>query len=138
MVEQAGGDAKSDLKLPDLSLSDLDLVEHAEDTDECRELFDSAQDIRWLRRRVEYVHEILMVMICLFPEYFSGCIPTLSAFRSRLAQNSISPDSILLQLRRLSAERIHSIPFPVGFQPKDFFVDDRKTRRLHEPALDPP
>jgi len=139
MVEKAAGiDADSEIKLTDLSLSDLDLVEHAEAAGVDQELFDSTLDIRWLKRRVEYVHEILVIMIFLFPEYFSGCIPTLSAFRSRLAQNSISQDFILVQLRMLSIDRIHTIPFPMGFQPKGIIVDHRKTRCLQEPALDPP
>jgi hypothetical protein len=67
---------------------------------------------QWLRRRVGWVRAMLITVAGLFPELFSGCEMTLTAFRARLRS-----DSVLMDLRGICAEELLALPIPVGFSP---------------------
>ena len=67
---------------------------------------------QWLRRRVGWVRAMLITVAGLFPELFSGCETTLTAFRARLKS-----DSVLMDLRGICAEKLLALPIPVGFRP---------------------
>jgi hypothetical protein len=134
MVETAAGmDENPEKNLCDLCLCDFDLAAHAEAAGVEEKLFDSAADLRWLNRRIRYVHEALTLMIIMFPDWFGGCFPSLCSF------GSIWPGGhVLARLRGFSGEKAHLIPLPVGLKPGDIVSNPLKYMILQSPALDPP
>ena len=56
--------------------------------------------LRWLRRRVDLVHDVLSRVIGLIPDKLAGCAATMSAVRDKLKSNSA-----LMALRGLVAGR---------------------------------
>jgi hypothetical protein len=65
--------------------------------------------VRWLRRRVAPVHEILTTVIGLLPAAFEGCAPTVTSFRERLGTRRV-----LVTLREICARHLHAIAMPLG------------------------
>lgn len=130
MIENAADIASSDeITLDSISVTDLDPgkeVKEAEKTEMDVDLYDLiANDPRRTHRRLNWVFNLLMMMITQFPEIFSGCRPTLSSFRSVLGDGPI-----LVQLRILAGDKVHELPLPVGLNPHP--------SRLHEMVLAPP
>jgi len=95
------------------SLSSRDIADIAEKLNvDCR-LFDLAADFRWLRRRIEYVRNVLIAMIIFFPDLFKDCRVSLRSFRLVLGNGPI-----LIQLRSVAESKLHAIPKPVGLNPR--------------------
>lgn len=63
--------------------------------------------LRWLRRRLKYVREILTILAGLL---VTGCAPELASFRQKYTTNSV-----LTRLRELAKEYLCSLPPIVGF-----------------------
>lgn len=66
--------------------------------------------LRWLRRRLKYVREILTILTGLL---VTGCAPELASFRQKHTTNSV-----LTRLRELAEEYLCSLPPIVGFGPR--------------------
>jgi hypothetical protein len=66
--------------------------------------------LRWLRRRIKYVHEALTILAGLL---VSKCAPELESFRKKY-----SMESVLTRLRVLAEEHLPSLPPIVGFGPR--------------------
>ncbi len=97
----------------DIPLSSLDLGSAAQKMNVEQRIFDLAADFRWLKRRLDYVLEVLTIMILLFPAQFKNCLPSITSFRSVLGD-----DPILAQLREIAESELHKIPKPVGLNPR--------------------
>jgi hypothetical protein len=105
----------------DISLHSLDIASAADELDVDRELFDSAADLGWLKRRVDYVRKFLSVVITLFPELFHNCLPSITSFRSVLGSGPI-----LVQMRAVAEARLHEIPPPLGLNPRRTGIQEIK------------
>jgi hypothetical protein len=66
--------------------------------------------LRWLRRRIRYVREVLTILAGLL---VSKCAPELESFRK-----TYNTDSVLIRLRALAEEYLPSLPPIVGFGPR--------------------
>ena len=97
----------------DIPLASLDLESAVEKLNVNRKLYDLATDLRWLKRRLIYVRDILTSMIYLFPERFGNCVPSIASFRSVLGD-----DSVLVQLREIAEPELYKISKPVGLNPR--------------------
>ena len=84
-----------------------------------QKLFDRAADPGWLKRRIDYVHEILAMIILFFPDPFKNCTPTLTSFGMIFGN-----EEILIRLRSIAESRIHEIPKPVGLNPRYPYLQD--------------
>jgi len=89
--------------------------------------------LRWLRRRVDLVHDILARVIGLIPGKLAGCTATMSAVRDKLGSNSA-----LMALRGLVAGQLRTLPAPLGFQPRGTGSRSRKPGLQHSMGPDPP
>ena len=89
--------------------------------------------LRWLRRRVLLVHDILVRVIGLIPDRLAGCAATMVAVRERLGS-----DSALMALRGLVSAQLRTLPTPLGFQPHGIGVVCRKAVFQHSMGPDPP
>ena len=127
MIENTADIESSDeTGLDSMSVTDLALNGKVEKTEMDVNLYDSiVNDSRWAYRRLNWVFNILTMMIALFPELFGDCRPTLASFRSVLGDGSI-----LVKLRILAGEKVHELALPVGLNPHP--------ARLHEVVLEPP
>ena len=68
--------------------------------------------VRWLRRRVRLVQQVLRRVIGLLPQHLAGCRPELSACRKRLGS-----DAVLVVLRALADPWLAVLPAALGFRP---------------------
>ena len=89
--------------------------------------------LRWVRRRVRLVHNVLVRVIGLIPDRLSGCAATMVAVRARLAS-----DRALMRLRDLVCGQLRVLPAPLGFQPHGLGVGGRKPVFQHSMGPDPP
>lgn len=89
--------------------------------------------VRWTRRRMRWVSIVLHTAAGLLPELFAGCELSVLALRS-----TFGVDSILIHLRGLLADRIQSLPGPVGFGHLHSGRRCLKSRRQHSAGPDPP
>ncbi len=89
--------------------------------------------LRWVRRRVRAVHEVLNIFIGLMPEYFAGCEPRLDAFAMRLGVTAPLP-----ALRQIGACYLQFLPAPLGFRPRYFAGGEPEKVHQHCPGPDPP
>ena len=89
--------------------------------------------LRWLRRRLDLVYDVLTRVIGLIPDKLAGCAPTMSAVRKRLKS-----DSALMALRGLVAGQLRTLPAPLGFQPHGIDVGNRKSAFQQRAGPDPP
>ena len=89
--------------------------------------------MRWVRRRVRLVHNVLVRVIGLIPDKLARCAATMSAVRERL-----NSDSALMELRGLVAGQLRMLPAPLGFQPHRIGVPGRKPAFQHSMGPDPP
>lgn len=76
--------------------------------------------LRWLRRRIKYVKEVLTIIAGLL---LPGCPPVLASFRQKYAT-----DRVLVRLRDIAENHLFSLPPIVGFGP-------RSQRRYCQPPL---
>ena len=89
--------------------------------------------LRWVRRRVRLVHDVLARVIGLIPDRLSGCAATMVAVRARLGSAGA-----LMRLRALVAAQLGMLPSPLGFQPRGTGVPGRKPVFQHSMGPDPP
>ena len=89
--------------------------------------------MRWVRRRVRLVHDILARVIGLIPDKLAGCAATMVAVRERLGS-----DSALMALRGLVCAQLRTLPSPLGFQPHGTGVGGRNPAFQHSMGPDPP
>ena len=89
--------------------------------------------IRWVRRRVRLVHNVLARVIGLIPDRLAGCAATMVAVRERLKS-----DSALMKLRDLVSAQLRTLPAPLGFQPHGIGVRGRNPAFQHSMGPDPP
>lgn len=66
--------------------------------------------LRWLRRRIYYVHSILVTMTGLI---MPGCPPDINSFRT-----AFSTEHVLVTLREKAASHLRSLPPILGFGPR--------------------
>ena len=89
--------------------------------------------MRWVARRVRLVHYVLTLVIGVLPEHLARCVAEVGAVRTRLGT-----DIALRTLRVLTAEQLHALPAPLGFQPHRLGATNRKQARQHNMGPDPP
>lgn len=68
-----------------------------------------AAAVRWVRRRLAWVHSLLATVIGLFPERFEGCAATVASFRERLGTTRA-----LVELRGLCEGYLGVLAAPLG------------------------
>ncbi len=78
--------------------------------------------LRWLRRRVDLVHDVLSRVIGLIPDKLAGGTAIMSAVRERLK----------------SDRALMALPAPLGFQPHGTGARSRKPGLQHSMGPDPP
>jgi len=105
--------SNKDLIISNATDESLNMASMAEELDVDQELFDSACDNRWIRLRLDYVQNILLIIISFFPEQFKNCQPTITSFQSVLGNGPV-----LIRLREITESKIHFIPKPVGLNPR--------------------
>ncbi len=88
--------------------------------------------LRWTRRRLRQVHQILEILIALIPQFW-GCKPTVGALRRWL-----QCDSVLPQLRELAATYLHRLPPPLGFVGARRVCGAEGNPIQHDKGPDPP
>ena len=89
--------------------------------------------LRWVRRRVRLVHDVLARVIGLIPDRLAGCAASMVAVRARLGSGSA-----LMALRGLVARQLSALPAPLGFQPHGVGVGGRNPAFQHSMGPDPP
>ena len=103
------------------TLQDLEtVVAHVERASSLIQAADQVRDyevtlpsaLRWLRRRVRLVRQVLRSVIGLLPQHLAGCRPQLTACRQRL-----DTDAVLVALRSLAAPWLPVLPAPLGLRP---------------------
>jgi hypothetical protein len=89
--------------------------------------------VRWVRRRVAPVRRLLTTVVGLLPQWLQGCVPQISAVRSRLAC-----DEALMLLRALAAVQLQSLARPLGFLPPQLLAGEHQPAVQHHMGPDPP
>ena len=89
--------------------------------------------MRWVRRRVRLVHDVLARVIGLIPDRLAGCAATMVAVRERLKSGRA-----LMKLRALVAAQLRTLPSPLGFQVHGTGVPGRNPVFQHSMGPDPP
>ena len=89
--------------------------------------------LRWVRRRVRLVHDVLARVIGLIPDRLAGCAATMVAVRERLGS-----DRALMELRGLVCAQLRALPTPLGFQPHGPAVPSRNRAFQQSMGPDPP
>ena len=89
--------------------------------------------LRWVRRRVHLVHDIVSRVIGLIPDRLAGCAATMGAVRERLAS-----DSALMLLRELVSAQLRTLPAPLGFQASWIGLRGGHPAFQHSMGPDPP
>jgi hypothetical protein len=89
--------------------------------------------LRWLRRRVQAVQTILVVVKGLLPERFGHCAPALVDFRQALVV-----DCVLVALRAVAADWLADLPPPLGFDRRISAAAKPRKRLQHRAGPDPP
>ena len=89
--------------------------------------------LRWVRRRVQAVQSILIILKGLMPAYFGTCKPTLQSFAHYLGSEPVLP-----VLRSIAAPWLHSLPPPLGFCPQSRRGGDTDDRHQQPVGPDPP
>jgi len=88
---------------------------------------------RFITRRVQAVHQALVVLKGLVPERFGPCGPTLLAFALVLGVSDV-----LVALRGIAEPWLHQLPTPLGFSPRRQPGGGRHGARQHRAGADPP
>ena len=96
------------LRVAEGGATQAEAVEQVRPPGECS--LASAQ--RWLKRRMQWVGDLLVTVKGLYPERFTGVEPTLAGFGQRLGS-----ETVLRTLREVAAVHLGALPAPVGFRP---------------------
>jgi len=89
--------------------------------------------VRWVRRRLAPVRAALLAIFTLMPQMFAGYVPTIFEARRILCTTSA-----LLTLREIAADRLATLPPPLGFGPRVKPWRRRRERLQHKVGADPP
>ena len=89
--------------------------------------------LRWVRRRVQAIHVLLITLKGLLPDYFEGCEVNLVAFLQR-----IGVDAHLPALREIAAPHLSFLPSPLGFKPPRPRSGEPEMVLQHPMGPDPP
>ena len=89
--------------------------------------------LRWVRLRVQRVRAFLATCITLYPDRFGQLEPNLDAFGAALGS-----EAVLEPLRAVAADRLASLPAPVGFLRRNGALPAKPSRQQHANGLDPP
>lgn len=89
--------------------------------------------LRWLRRRVQTVRELLIVVKGLLPTPFIDVAPTLTGFRTAL-----KVEHVLVRLREMAAEWLSDLSAPLGFRPPRSIARNPHNTHQHPVGPDPP
>ena len=89
--------------------------------------------IRWVRRCVDPVRDLLTIMVGLFPQFLLGCAPTISQLRTRLGCAQV-----LVSLRSLAAVHLPALAAPLGLRPPPYARGKRKRPRQQYMGPAPP
>jgi hypothetical protein len=131
--------------LPDCLAShfpgELDAIEHVVATVETARSVEAAADllrpditlpsaVRWVRRRLMPVRLVLLAVVTLLPDLFTGD-PRLSAVRVALATTSA-----LGTLRTCAAPHLATLSTPLGFHPRSARRDARPSAAPHGMGAD--
>jgi len=69
--------------------------------------------LRWIRRRIAWVHTGLVLVIGLLPDLLAGCLPTVTHLRGHFGHVHV-----LMALRAAAQRQLPQLPAPVGFYPR--------------------
>jgi len=69
--------------------------------------------LRWIRRRIAWVHTGLVLVIGLLPDLLAGCLPTVTHLRGHFGHVHV-----LRALRAAAQRQLPQLPAPVGFYPR--------------------
>ena len=89
--------------------------------------------VRWVRRRLGPVRDLLTVLVGLLPQLLLGCAPKVDAFRERL-----SCEQVLMLMRELAQIHLQALGRPLGFAHPLYVRGERKARRQQHMGPDPP
>jgi hypothetical protein len=92
--------------------------------------------VRWVRRRLAPVRATLLAIFTLMPQMFVGYVPTVFETRRILGTTSA-----LVTLREIAADRLATLPPPLGFGPHvkpRRRRRQRRERRQQKAGADPP
>jgi hypothetical protein len=89
--------------------------------------------MRWVRRRLDPVRDLLTIMVGLIPQCLLGCAPTLSSLRARLGC-----EQVLVSLRALAEVRLQALAPPLGLRPPPYARGRRKGPRQQPMGPAPP
>lgn len=89
--------------------------------------------LRWVRRRVEPVRDVLTIMVGLLPQLLLGCAPRISEFRLRL-----ECVSVLVSLRALAGVHLPALRAPLGLRPPSYARGRRNSPRQQQMGPAPP
>jgi len=89
--------------------------------------------VRWVRRRVRLVRELLTVLVGVLPQQLLGCAPTLGALRARL-----SCPQVLMSLRERAQVHLHALARPLGFAHPPYVGGERIGGFQQRMGPDPP
>jgi hypothetical protein len=89
--------------------------------------------LRWIRRRMKPVQELLSVLIAMFPEELLGCAPCIGAFAERLGCAAV-----LTRLRELAHANLQALASPLGFRHRRAHVAKVQSVRQQSMGPDPP
>ena len=89
--------------------------------------------VRWVRRRLGPVRDLLTVLVGLLPQLLLGCAPTMDAFRERLAC-----EQVLISLRERAQIHLQALARPLGFRHPPYAGGEPKVRRQQHMGPDPP
>jgi len=89
--------------------------------------------LRWLRRRLGWVHAALMLLAGCAPEVLAQCELLLRSVRGALGTQHV-----LLQVREIAAAHLHRAPAPLGLVPATTVRIPRLSSAQHKTGPDPP
>ena len=98
-----------------------------------RDAIELAGAMRWVRRRVRLVQQVLRVVIGLLPQQLGGCRAEISSCRVRLGTAAV-----LVSLRSLSEPWLGELAAPLGFRPQRIGAGNPSIRRQQNLGPDPP
>lgn len=89
--------------------------------------------LRWMRRRLAPVRELLAVLIGMFPDELLGCAPRIVALAERLACASV-----LSHMRASAWAYLHALSSPLGFRHRRHRGGNHAMPRQQSMGPDPP
>ena len=89
--------------------------------------------IRWVRRRLDPVRDLLTILVGLLPQQLLGCAPRITDLRARLGCAQV-----LVSLRALAAVHLAALRAPLGLRPPPYVRGKRKSPRQQQMGPAPP